>query len=969
MKLILPILFLAMMFTASAQENHYSYSAFRDVQGQFASQAKRAASIEQWMHVFPGAYFHTDRLTGQVNDIYGKALTVQGNTVQEKARHCIGQMPGAAGISPGEWYLGKETATPKFQYVSYHQVINGHNVLFSKIGFTFTAGGRLARTIIRAYDKPKTAAAPLLSKEDVISSGIAAADIRDIRIKSAEVVNDWVWFPVPGKAAYDLHPAWEVKVNAAEVTGQPVKLLCYIDATNGKLLYRTNEIKNAFDVTVKGEVFTQNPLSPASLEPLENLMVIVNGNSYYTDLATGKLSISSLTGVTGNYSLSGRWVAVVDFSTGTIPAFDEPLSGTGNIFTFPATGISNSRVVNAYYHTNRIHDYMKGYLPAFTDLDQPIQANVDLNSDFCNAFFDGGSINFFAAGAGCNSYAEIGDVVYHEYGHAINAMFYYSMSGFISTMQNGALHEGYADIWAMTLNEDGVMGEGSFQINGGGFIRRYDKLPKVYPADIAGEPHNDGEIIAGAWWDLAQNMNSIDSMMLLFAEAYHSLDDGPDGTEGQVYHDILLSALTSDDDDGNITNGTPHFEAIVKAFARHGIYLYGEAQFIHDEIAHQPPGKDIKIDATLNTTQPGAGLQLAYRNRDSSSWNTIIMTPGTSGSYSARLPSQATGNIIDYYFQVQASGIAAGGIFPLSFEPATPPAFINLPYQFAVDVNARDSNDFEATATGWTIGNTAGDDAVRGVWIQSVPVGSFTPGGVISQCSTDHTTGTGKCLVTDNAATSLADVGAADVDEGTTTVLSPVFDISGFKNPIIEYYRWYGNKKGSNPGNDIWVVQMGDGNGNWRSIDSTLQSDYSWRRRIVAVKDYFGTFDKIQLKFVVSDSVVNTERNEGQSVVEAAVDDLFLYDSEPVSVKDIQETVAALYPNPADETLQIALQKAVSGSAILYDSYGRMVAELALNGKALKYAMETKFLPAGHYNLVIRTHQSVQNSKVTILHR
>src|SRR5690606_35935622 len=103
--------------------------------------------------------------------------------------------------------------------------------------------------------------------------------------------------------------------------------------------------------------------------------------------------------------------------------------------------------------------------------------------------------NFYAA-SGCPSFAEIYDIIYHEYGHGINASFYSDMGK--GRMFNGALNEGHADVWGMSITKDKVLGKGAM---GGttSSIRRYDGAPKVYPQDIKGEVHADGEIIAGAW--------------------------------------------------------------------------------------------------------------------------------------------------------------------------------------------------------------------------------------------------------------------------------------------------------------------------------------------------------------------------------------------------------------------------------------------------------------------------------------
>ena len=141
-------------------------------------------------------------------------------------------------------------------------------------------------------------------------------------------------------------------------------------------------------------------------------------------------------------------------------------------------------------------------------------------------------------------------------------------------MQNGALNEGYADIWAISLTQSPVLGIGFYQNNPNGFVRRYDQNRKVYPQDLVGEVHADGEIIAGAFWDTYLNLNSMSDMLDLFKYTYDSNVDGPDGTEGVIYTNILLEVLYADDNDFDLSNGTPNDVSIVSAFALHGITLY-----------------------------------------------------------------------------------------------------------------------------------------------------------------------------------------------------------------------------------------------------------------------------------------------------------------------------------------------------------------------------------------------------------
>ena len=123
-------------------------------------------------------------------------------------------------------------------------------------------------------------------------------------------------------------------------------------------------------------------------------------------------------------------------------------------------------------------------------------------------------------------------------------------------MFNGALNEGSADVWGMSITHNPVLGQGAHGTSGSS-IRVYNAAPKVYPQDIEGEVHADGEIIAGAWWDVATNINSVDTMTQIFTKTYYDTPDGPNGTEGEVYHDVLISALLNDDNDNNLNNGTP----------------------------------------------------------------------------------------------------------------------------------------------------------------------------------------------------------------------------------------------------------------------------------------------------------------------------------------------------------------------------------------------------------------------------
>ena len=76
-------------------------------------------------------------------------------------------------------------------------------------------------------------------------------------------------------------------------------------------------------------------------------------------------------------------------------------------------------------------------------------------------------------------------------------------------MWNGALNEGTADIWALSLTEYPVLGEGWYTNDPNSNVREYDSTTKVYPQDLVGEVHADGEIICGVFWKTYENLGSM----------------------------------------------------------------------------------------------------------------------------------------------------------------------------------------------------------------------------------------------------------------------------------------------------------------------------------------------------------------------------------------------------------------------------------------------------------------------------
>ena len=197
--------------------------------------------------------------------------------------------------------------------------------------------------------------------------------------------------------------------------------------------------------------------------------------------------------------------------------------------------------------------------------------------------------------------------------------------------------------------------------------------------------------------------------------------------------------------------------------------------------------------------------------------------------------------------------------------------------------------DLEA-AQGFTVG-AVGDNATSGVWVRVDPVGTA------AQPENDHTVPPGTaCFVTGQGAVG-GGLGDNDVDGGTTTLVSPVLDLTALAEPSIGYWRWYSNNAGAAPGADTLVVDVSnDGGLGWIRVETVGPTGAGtaggWFFHIFRVADFVTPTSNVKLRFVASDL-------GSGSIVEAAIDDLVVVDCPsclvpvPSEVANLQLTLSA----------------------------------------------------------------------------
>jgi hypothetical protein len=114
-------------------------------------------------------------------------------------------------------------------------------------------------------------------------------------------------------------------------------------------------------------------------------------------------------------------------------------------------------------------------------------------------------------------------------------------------------------------------------------------------------------------------------------------------------------------------------------------------------------------------------------------------------------------------------------------------------------------------------------------------------------------------------------LGENDVDGGTTTLLSPIFDLTDIDNPTIGVSIWYSNNQGGSPNADSMPIEISNNAGaSWLLLEDFDTNTGTWVRREYDVAAATTPTSQMQLRF--------TARDLGDgSVVEAAIDEILAF--------------------------------------------------------------------------------------------
>lgn len=547
---------------------------------------------------------------------------------------------------------------------------------------------------------------------------------------------------------------WDVWIDAFSAT--PIARKTRIHYASGRVLF---------------DVPDRSPSGTRSAVPAPDVTHTIDG-------------VATMSGADGSVIWAGGTAAVVPGLRGPLVAITNEagalttdtlaLDDGADVVWSKATEEFNDAQLSAFVHASLAKAFARERLnPTLDWLGGTLDVVVNEASS-CNAYSTGDDIHFYRAkfsdnplsGQSCQNTGRLADVVYHEFGHSLHANSIIQGVGSF----DGALSEGMSDMLAAFITRDSGMGRGFFF--GNSPLRELDPpTDKRWPEDTTGEVHDDGEIIAGTLWDLRK---------ALIARHGEALGD----EHGlKIYYGILqraqdipssfAEALVADDDDGDLSNGTPNQCEIQAAFGAHGLadpqITLGLGAPVRDgmtiSIATNPPAAASACGGPTITS-----VVADWKVRGGTVEKLALEATGT--TYAAELPRQRGGTVVQYKVTVTLSDGAS-----ITFPNNAADPFYEM---YVGDVETLWCADFEAGAEDWLTGAAPEN---RNEWEAGAPMGL---GG-------DPRTAHGGSSV---FGTDLSGDGVYR-RSATMWAESPEIDLQGNTEHIhVQYYRWLGVEDG-----------------------------------------------------------------------------------------------------------------------------------------------------------------------------
>jgi len=444
-------------------------------------------------------------------------------------------------------------------YNRFMQTWNGVDVHNSWVTVNQGADGSVQQVFHAGHDNiVDNEVKPQLSSIDQMMAERAALRNLEANSTFAESKSDLVW-TIGEKGQATL--AYQITVYPLSPLGDWLTL---IDANSFKVIQQENRIAHA---TGNGDVFDPNPWQTQG----DGTGLDDNNDATSSTLEAQHIDVTLQGLDDGTGLLIGEFVDLATLDSPTLPDVDADEATRQYYYDRDDPRFEQVVVyysvdgMNRYFHSLGFDDDSGATANGIRDFPTLANAHWD-NAD--NSFYSTGDEAIHFGDGGVDD-AEDADIVAHEYGHAVQHNQNASWGG----GEMGAMGEGFGDYLAASFYF--ASGDAAFQADHAACVGEWDATSysstdppclrrvdgnKMYPDDIGGGVHADGEIWSRALWDIRAALGGPTADQIIL-ESHFGLPGG--SLMPAAAEQILLA-------DQNL-NGGANQVAIRQAFIDRGI--------------------------------------------------------------------------------------------------------------------------------------------------------------------------------------------------------------------------------------------------------------------------------------------------------------------------------------------------------------------------------------------------------------
>lgn len=526
-----------------------------------------------------------DKATGTPAIAYGKPITIispadMGNDdkILSALKSFILSNKSVFKIDINSLQLNRISKVGNKTYISFSQQFEGIKVLFTDIQFVLNAEGQVFRFNITYFDNivmpagnnlispQKATELTNISLKDKISEIKYIDKIEELQSNPQD---EMYILPVYAGSKVNYHKAYLVNSRDNKIND----FNTYIDAYSGKVLWQYNKIKNINkEIQFKVNTIPKLPMDKAENFPLAFAELADSNNIKYTADKDGKFTISSdISKLTFSNSTKYAKVSFRDKSDKVLYASPTVVNVTPDAKEIILSGEGNNKYVAfALHHFEILRNYLNDQDTKLKFFEKQFPIYFSENSSMgANAYYDpaNNSMCFVDYKNSTNNLPTCASVLYHEMGHMYSHNFCKQVGK--TDFVNSSCDEALADINSALIMDDPIVGLQYSSYNINEYIRNCDNK-NTYPDSTNIDSHYNGLILSGSIWDLRKSLGIDETRKLLQLARYSLADDTDDGL---AFSKWFLAFLEADDNNGNLTDGTPNFSKIVTAFNNHNIGL------------------------------------------------------------------------------------------------------------------------------------------------------------------------------------------------------------------------------------------------------------------------------------------------------------------------------------------------------------------------------------------------------------